>query len=50
MVNAIVLKMQRGGHIQWLDLPVSFHENLPVCSKVISGGYIDGQADSMVIS
>jgi len=37
MVEATGLKIWHRGHLQWHDLTAKFHENLQICSKVISG-------------
>jgi hypothetical protein len=41
MFEATGLKLQRRDRLQWQNLPAEFHENLPISSKVISGGVRD---------
>jgi hypothetical protein len=52
VVEGTGLKRTCRGHLQWHDLPTEFHKNLPIGSKVISGGHTqtDGQTHRLVIS
>jgi hypothetical protein len=47
MVEAMGLKLLHHGPLEWHRLPIKFHENLPIGSKV--GGHTDRQTDRLVI-
>jgi hypothetical protein len=46
MVEAMGCKIMHQGPLEWHHLPTTFHENLPVGSKVISG---DKHTDRLAI-
>jgi hypothetical protein len=43
MVAAMALKLWRIGNFQWHDLPIEFHKNLPIGSKVDGEGQASTQ-------
>jgi hypothetical protein len=48
MVEGSGLKVWRLGHLQWHDLSIEFHKNLPIGSKVIRGGDTDRQTGDLI--
>jgi hypothetical protein len=50
MVEVIGLKIITSRPLEQHHLPTKFHENLPICSKVISGGgYRERETYGLVI-
>jgi hypothetical protein len=37
MVEAVELKIMAASHIQWLDFPAEFHENLSIVQRLFWG-------------